>query len=295
MSAIVRRGLPTPRCRACAGLLLTAPLIILFAVAFLAPLEASLSMSFHGQDTSGIASSDWTVRNYAALGNVYYLGILARTLRIGVEVTIISVILAYPIALFIAKARRPVQTLMVFVYVAPWFVNVAVKALGWTFLLSPHGMVNLALMHLGLIQAPLRLMNNETGVIIGLVHVSLVLLVLPLNAAIQAIEPSLIAAAQNLGARRWEVFWRIVFPLTIPGLAVGIVIVFLLTITAYATPTLLGGVSTPMVAFLTYQINLVKLDWPLGSAMAVGFLAVTLVTVGGLQLAVRSMTKWNKS
>src|SRR6185437_12943429 len=130
------------------------------------------------------------------------------------------------------------------------------------------------LVQLGLIAAPLRLLNNEIGVVIGLVHVSLAVLVLPLNASIQGIDRNLLAAARNLGAGEWQLFWRVMLPLTLPSLMVGIIIVYLLTITAFATPTLLGGVSTPMVAFLTYQVNLVKLDWPLGSAMAVALLAM---------------------
>lgn len=274
------------------GPLLVAPLLFLFGFFFLVPLAQSFITSFHAQSPSGAISSIWTLANYRALGNRYYIDILVRTLRIGAEVTIIAAALAYPVAVFIAGSSRTWQTLLIFLYVAPWFVNVAVKALGWTFLLSPHGIVNQGLIHLGIIEAPLRLMNNETGVIIGLVHASLVLLVLPLTAAIQAIEPALIAAAGNLGARRWQVFCRVIFPLTIPALAVGAAITFLLAITAYATPTLLGGVSTPMVAYLTFQVNLVRLDWPLGSAMAAAFLAVTLGVLGALHLVVRQATKW---
>jgi putative spermidine/putrescine transport system permease protein len=274
------------------GLLLVAPLLILFGFFFIAPLAQSFITSFHTQSPSGAISDVWTLANYKALGNRYYIGILVRTLRIGAEVTIIAAILAYPVAIFIAGSSRTWQTILTFLYVAPWFVNVAVKALGWTFLLSPHGIVNEVLRSLGLIEVPLRLMNNETGVIIGLTHASLVLVVLPLTAAIQAIEPALIAAAGNLGARGWQVFCLVIFPLTIPALAVGVAITFLLAITAYATPTLLGGVSTPMMAYLTFQVNLVRLDWPLGSAMAVAFLAVTLSVLGVLHLVVRRATKW---
>jgi putative spermidine/putrescine transport system permease protein len=268
------------------------PLLIVFGFFFLVPLAQSFVTSFHPQSASGVISGVWTLRNYRALDDRYYVDILVRTLRIGAEVTIIAALLAYPVAFFIAGASRTWQTFLTFLYVAPWFVNVAVKALGWTFLLSRHGIVNEGLTRLGLIEHPLRLMNNETGVVIGLVHASLVLLVLPLTAAIQAIEPALIAAAGNLGARGWQVFCLVIFPLTIPALAVGVAITFLLAITAYATPTLLGGVSTPMVAYLTFQVNLVRLDWPLGSAMAAAFLAVTLILLGALHLVVRRATKW---
>jgi putative spermidine/putrescine transport system permease protein len=277
-----------------AGVALCAPLLLLFVIAFVAPLLASVMMSFHALDPSGVPSSGWTLENYAALADAYYLTILGRTLRVGLEVTAFSAVLAYPVALFIARASRTLQTFLLFIYIAPWFVNVAVKALGWTFLLSPHGLINDMLVRLGLIAAPLRLMNNEVGVVIGLVHVSLVVLVLPLNAAIQGIDRNLLAAARNLGAGEWQVFARIVLPLTLPSLMVGIIIVYLLTITAFATPTLLGGVSTPMVAFLTYQVNLVKLDWPLGSAMAVAFLAVTLAVLAGLRMITRSATRWSE-
>jgi putative spermidine/putrescine transport system permease protein len=132
---------------------------------------------------------------------------------------------------------------------------------------------------LGLIDAPLRLMLNETGVVIGLVHGHFIFVLLPLWAALSGLDPNLRWAAATLGARPWQIFSRVVVPLTLPALFAGLIINFTMNMTAFATPALLGGARARVVSYLAYEVNLVDLNWPLGSAMAVGLLAVTLALI----------------
>ena len=256
-----------------------APLALTLLATFVWPLLQGMVNSFHPNTRTGIDTASWTLANYYALFDSYYFGVLVRTLRISLIVTIVTGCLAYPVAIYISRLRPRAQALMLLVYMAPWLVNVVVKAFGWSLLLSSNGVINQALRAMGLIDAPLRLMLNETGVVIGLVHGHFVFVLLPLWAALSALDANLHWAAATLGAKPWQIFYRVVVPLTLPALVAGLIINFTMNMTAFATPALLGGARARVVSFLAYEVNLVDLNWPLGSAMAVGLLAITLILI----------------
>jgi putative spermidine/putrescine transport system permease protein len=255
------------------------PLTLVLLAAFVWPLLEGIVNSFHPNTRGGIDTSVWTLANYAALIDEYYFDVFLRTLRVSLIVTAITAVLTYPVALYLVRLPPRAQALLMLVYLAPWLVNVVVKAFGWSLLLSPNGVINQVLKGLGLIDAPLRLMLNETGIAIGLVHGHFVFVLLPVWAAMSGIDPNLRWAAANLGARPWQVFRLVYFPLTLPALLAGVIVNFTMNMTAFATPALLGGARARVASYLAYEINLVDLNWPLGSAMAVGLLAVTLLLV----------------
>lgn len=255
------------------------PLGLMLLGAFVWPLLEGVINSFHPHTRTGIDTTAWTLANYRALVDPYYFGVLLRTLRVSLIVTLVTGCLAYPVAIYIARLQPRAQALMLLVYMAPWLVNVVVKAFGWSLLLSSNGVINQVLKALGLIDTPLRLMLNETGVVIGLVHGHFIFVLLPLWAALSALDPNLRWAAATLGARPWQIFSRVVVPLTLPALFAGLIINFTMNMTAFATPALLGGARARVVSYLAYEVNLVDLNWPLGSAMAVGLLAVTLALI----------------
>jgi putative spermidine/putrescine transport system permease protein len=259
--------------------LFVSPLALVLVCCFVWPLAGSFVASFHPFSRSGIDRTRWTLENYPRLLDPFYLGVLGRTIRISVVISLVTAVLAYPVAHHIAQRRGRTQAYLLLVYVAPWLVNVAVKAFGWMLLLGPDGLVNRALQGLGVIHAPLPLVFNETGIVIGLVHGHFMFVLLPLWAALAGLDPSLVWAAGSLGARRWQVFWRIVFPLTLPALLAGVIINFCMNMAAFATPALLGGARARVISYVAYEINLVALDWPLGAAMAMGLLVVTLALV----------------
>lgn len=255
------------------------PLGLVLAGWFAWPLLGSFVGSVHPYTRAGIDHTQWTLENYRKLGDPYYLGVLGRTLRVSALISLITAVLAYPVAHFIAARRGRTQALLLLVYVAPWLVNVAVKAFGWMLLLAPNGLVNRGLTAIGAIDAPLALVFNETGIVIGLVHGHFMFVLLPLWAALSGLDPNLAAAAGNLGARRGQIFRRIVFPLTLPALLAGVVINFCMNMAAFATPALLGGARARVISYVAYDVNLVELNWPLGAAMAVGLLVVTIALV----------------
>lgn len=255
------------------------PLSLVLALVFLWPLFDSAINSFHPFSRAGIDRGSWTLANYAKLFDAYYLGILWRTIHVSLIVTLVTACLAYPVAIYIIGLKPRAQALFLLIYMTPWLVNVVVKAFGWSLLLSSNGVINQTLRALGIIDAPLRLMLNETGIAIGLIHGHFVFVLLPLWAALGGLDPNLRWAAANLGARPWSIFRRVTLPLTLPALVAGLIINFTMNMTAFATPALLGGARARVASFLAYEVNLVELDWPLGSAMAVGLLGVSLALV----------------
>ncbi|MCL4766169.1 MAG: ABC transporter permease [Hyphomicrobiaceae bacterium] len=260
-------------------LVLLLPLLALMLAFYLWPLLQTVINSFHPFELSGIDFSRWTFDNYARLFDPYYASVFLRTARISLIITLITCALAYPVALYIVGLRSRLQAIILLVYMAPWLVNVVVKAFGWSLILSGNGVINRSLRGLGVIDAPLQLMFNETGIIIGLVHGHFVFALLPLWAALGELDPRLKWAAANLGASRAQVFLKVVLPLTLPALLAGAFINFTMNMAAFATPALLGGSRARVISFVAYEVNLVELNWPFGGALAMALLVLTLVPI----------------
>ena len=267
---------------------LVVPLAFVMLLGFAAPLLQAFVNSFHPNTPAGIDLSRWTLDNYARLFDGYYAGVFLRTLRVSLIISLVTAVLAYPVAIYIAGLRPRGQALLLLIYVSPLLVNVVVKAFGWSLLLRGNGIVNQMLRGLGLIDSPLQLMFNETGIVIGLVHGHFMFVLLPLWVAVSGLDPNLRWAAANLGAKPWQVFRRITLPLTLPALLSGVILNFTMNMAAFATPAILGGSRVRVISYVAYEVNLVELDWPLGSAMAVALLAVTLGLVRLAQRVARA-------
>jgi putative spermidine/putrescine transport system permease protein len=269
----VRRSAAAP------WLLLLAPLAAFLAL-FVAPLGNLLVLSFFRFDRSAGALAGLSLDNYVKfLGDPFYLGILGRTLRLGLLVTLATLVLGYPVAYHLSRSggrRRAYLTLLV---LAPLLVSVVVRSFGWLVILGPNGLVNSTLVRLGVVSDPLRLLYSESAIVVGLTHVFLSFMVLSVAAALQRIDPALTRAAQNLGASPARTFWRVIFPLSLPGVAAGSLIVFTLSTSAFITPALLGGPRVKVMSYLAYQQTLLLSDWPYGSAIAFVLLAVTAASV----------------
>lgn len=257
--------------------LLVVPLLAVMLAFYLAPLLRAVVNSFHAFGPAGIDTTVWTLENYRRLFDPYYAAIFLRTLKISLIITLVTCAAAYPVGIWIVRLGRRTQALILLIYMAPWLVNVVVKAFGWSLILGGNGIINRVLRGLDLIGAPLQLMFNETGVIIGLVHGHFMFVLLPLWAALSALDPNLRWAAANLGASSLQVFLRVTLPLTLPALLAGALINFTMNMAAFATPALLGGSRTRVLSYVAYEVNLIELNWPFGGALAVAlFLAVLL-------------------
>ena len=216
-----------------------------------------------------------TFDNYRKLFDLYYLRLFGRTLRLGLVTTIVCVLLGYPVAYFLARARPRVLTIGLFLLIMPLMVSTVIRVFGWIVILGRKGLVNQTLVALGL--EPVKLLYTETAVVIGLVNIFLPFMVLPLMASIERIPPSLEEAAQNLGANWLQTFTRAILPLSVPGLISGCLLVYSISISAFVTPALLGNSRERMAAQQIYDEVLVSFNWPSASSLALALVALTLV------------------
>ena len=204
---------------------------------------------------------------------------LERTIRVSVIVSLVCIVAGYPVALFISRAAARWRAALLAIVIFPFLISAVVRAFGWTVILGRSGMVNKALLWLGVTDEPLALVQNEIGIIIGETHLLMPYMILSLLAVIQRIDPNLRDAAQSLGATPAGVFWRVVVPMTLPGLLTGTLLVFSLAMTAFATPFLLGGGRSPILTTLLYQYAFSLYDWTKAATVGVVLLGLGVLFV----------------
>ncbi len=201
------------------------------------------------------------------------------TFRIAFLTTIGCLILGYSVAYVISNFARRVKPLMVALVLLPFWVSVLIRSFSWIVLLGRSGIVNDTLRGAGIIDAPLKLMHNEFGVILAMIHVMLPFAVLPIMANMRGISPAYVDAARGLGASELTAFRKVYFPQTLPGVMSGALLVFVLSLGFYITPALLGGGRVLMISeYITYQIQ-EFLNWGLGSALSVALLVLTALVI----------------
>ncbi|SKA30686.1 putative spermidine/putrescine transport system permease protein [Enhydrobacter aerosaccus] len=246
--------------------MMIAPALLLVTVLFFAPLVRVLMISVT-EPTPGLG-------NYALLfTSASIQRTLLTTLRICVFTTAITLVLAYAVAYVLTHARPAAQRLMLLGVLLPLWMSVLVRAFAWVTLLRREGLLNKGLMSLGLIDHPLALMWNETGVTIGMVHYMLPLGILPLWSAMRGIDGRVLAAARGLGAGRVQTFGRVFLPLSLPGVIGAGLLVFIFSLGFFITPAILGGGKTIMVAeYIDTQIQ-ESLRWGVGTMIATTLIA----------------------
>jgi putative spermidine/putrescine transport system permease protein len=257
-----------------------APLIF-FGCFYLAPVIYMLRNTLDRFDPSKGPVSAVTWSNFTAfLGDSYYLGILWQTIRVSLIITLVCAIIAYPIAYYLARVAGGSRTWVVLILLLPLVTSPVVVSYGWLVLLGNTGVVNDTLTRLGIVSQPLRLIYSQTGIVIGLVQVLLSFMVLSLGAALQKVDLGIVRAARSLGASPRQAFWRIVFPLSLPGLRTGCLLVFSLSMSSYAVPALIGGPQQKLVSFLIYEQATSILNWPFAASMSVILVAATTGILG---------------
>jgi len=245
------------------------PLLAVMLLAFDLPLMEMLGRSF--------GFPQLTLEHYQDLVSTeLYVKVIINTFGIATMATLTCALLGYPLAYWMRGLSPTARLVALAMIVIPFWVSVLIRTYAWIILLGNAGIVNSTLIALGLADSPVSFLYNKLGVTIGIVNVLLPFLVLPLFAAMLKIDGRLLHAARSLGASDAQVFWRVFFPLTIPALAAGALLVFLMTLGFYVTPMILGGGRVPMlVNMLDMLVNRVP-NWNLASAISVLLLGVTL-------------------
>ena len=265
------------------GLLLVTPAMLLFIGIVLVPLLMTAVLSFNewGQYT-GIQPV-LTINNWQeVVTDAYYGEVFMRTFRIAVAATAITAVIGAPEAYIIHRMQGPWTSICLLVILGPLLISVVARTLGWALLFGGNsGVVNLALMNLGIIEEPLPFMFTETGVVIALAHVLTPFMVLSVWASLQKLDPAIENAATSLGAGMPTIVSRIILPQIVPGLLSGAIIVFALAASAFASPAIVGGRRLKVAATLAYDEFLNTLNWPLGAVVAVLLLVGLTAIVTG--------------
>ena len=260
-----------PGCRGCGvRAALAAPALV--ALALLAAALSSLLIA-------SIGGTPWFQHYRKFLGDDLYVAYLVRSFRVAAWTTLVTIVVGYAIAYTMTQASATTRRLIVMLLVLQFFSISVTRIYSIILLLGNNGAVNRSLLALGVIDAPVRLIYNELGVIIGLVNASLPFAVFPIYSVLERVPASLREAAYTLGARRARSFWRIVFPLSVPGVAASVVIVFLYSLGAFATPLMLGGGFVDLISVFAYEqaINFSNYGFAAAGAIVSTVLGLVLV------------------
>lgn len=263
------RTIQGPRLRF-APILVLLPTIILTIIFFVIPMATVFVGSLKSGD---LGAQSFTFDNYlSVVTDGFYWEVMLRTVKISLLTTAAALLLGYPAALYVYFSQSQWRRALLLIVVSPLFISVIVRTYGWMVIVSPNGPLE-ALLPPGYMP---RLQNTLTAVVIGLAHIYLPFMVLALNASLQKVDKRLLSAAASLGASHWRIFRDVLLPLSFPGIQSGLVLVFASSMTAFATPMLLGGSANKTMAFMIYQQNLLLGNWNMGGAVAFVLLAVTL-------------------
>ncbi|MER9353830.1 ABC transporter permease [Mesorhizobium sp. M0514] len=263
--------------------------LALFApgVLVLVPLVGACCMlvrySFNDWDPMQAMVPTWTLKNYFFIfTDPAQIKGLLTTLRISLTVTLVCLIIGYPVAVAISRSGR-YRGLLMFLLVAPMLTDVLIRAYGWMVILGPNGPVNSLMTATGLWAQPKRLIYTELAVVLELIHENIPFMILPLAAVLERINPALNDAAMNLGASPARAFFHVTLPLSRPGVIAGTLLVFALSTSAFVAPLVLGGGNVSVMTTLMQQSMLTTLNWPQGSAQSVvlvGLVLILLTTYG---------------
>ncbi len=278
-----------------AGLKRTAiglPLLWLLVFAFL-PLLLIIKISFSqmqlgvppytpliGSNEAGETLWQGSASNYALISSdALYFKAYLNSVRIAAITTVLALLIAYPMAYAIVRAPRTWQTPLLILVLLPFWTSFLIRVYAWVGLLRPNGLVNSALEALGVIDAPLKLLNTEFAVFIGMVFCYLPYMLLPLYARLEKLDGRLTEAAMDLGATPAQAFWRITLPLSWPGVVAGCVLVFVPAVGEFVIPELLGGADVLMIGKVLWNEFFTNRDWPVSAAVATVLLIVLAVPV----------------
>jgi len=215
--------------------------------------------------------------NYARLNDPLYIEVLWTSLRMASVTTLVCLFVGYPVAYFLARSENRFRNLLLFLLLIPFWTNFLIRIYAWMLLLRTEGLLNHALLAIGLIREPLQLMYTPTAVLIAMVYEFLPFMILPLYTSLEKLDPALLEAASDLYARPVRTFLRVTLPLTLPGIIAGTILVFIPTMGMFVVPDLMGGARTALVGNLVQRQFLAARDWPFGAAASMVLMALTLL------------------
>jgi putative spermidine/putrescine transport system permease protein len=289
MTAMVASGLDllrrAPAIRMHAGTVaLSLPAVIFLLVLFSVPVVQLMLLSIQSGSLAPYEK---------AFTDELYVAVLFNTFKIALFVTIVSFLMAYPVAYFLTVATPFWRMFGLFCLLMPFWTSILVRTYAWMVILGRRGIVSEALLALGITDAPFSMLHNMPAVLIGMVHVLMPYMVFPVYAVMRRVDPNIMQAAFGLGAPAWRAFLRVYFPLTLPGVLSGATLVFILTMGFFITPALLGGGKVMMIAMLIETYVHEFLDWEFSGALSVALLTFTLIVYGVFKRVMKGERNWS--
>lgn len=265
------------------GYVLLAPGLLALG-GMLAALGFLFQFAFREFIPGSIQVGGWTLDNFNRILGPLYLSYLWDTALISIYTTVLTLLLSYPVAYALARARsRAARSALLIVTLLPFFTGAVVRAYSWILMLGNAGFLNGMLLKLGIVATPFQLLFTQKGVVVGLVHFSMPVMILILAAALSHVDPNYERSAQSLGAGPVRTFFTVTVPLSMPGIISGSLVIFAWTFSAFPTPALVGGGKVKMIANVVEDLALEAFNWPGGAAFAMVSLVATLVLVYLLQ------------
>ncbi len=271
------------------GAVLVAPGLGILTLFLFVPLALIVGLSVLTYSPTKIWLPVLTAVNYQKFFHPYYVGVMWTTIQIGLLTTAACAVLGFPVAYFLARAPARWLGVWLFLLVTPLMVSSVIRIFGWLVLLGRRGLVNATLEAAGF--RGVDLLHNVPAVVLGLTELLLPFMVLPLMAAIETIPRSVEEAARNLGANSLQLFWRVLLPLSLPGLVSGSLLVYTVAISALVTPALMGGRKVRMLGNLVYDEVLTSMNWPFAATIAVILLVVTAAVMLGYLRTMRGLAR----
>ncbi|NGN41428.1 ABC transporter permease [Mesorhizobium sp. CGMCC 1.15528] len=260
-------------------LLLLAPSLVMAILLLAIPLLVVIAYSFAGRDSYGGVVTGFTLESYVELFQPAYLPIFVNSLKIAAMSTAVCVLIGYPIAYFIAFRAGKHSGLLLALLLIPFWIDFMIRMSSWMVLMGRNGTINGALTGAGIIDEPIRMIGTYPAVMVGMLYAFLPTTVLPIYAALSGINRRLLEAADDLGAGPVEAFWRVTFPLSLPGVMAAMLFVFVPAMGVYAIPVLLGGGKSIILGNLIVQLFLDFRNIPLGAAVSVVMLVLSSVII----------------
>ncbi len=245
---------------------------------FIAPLLIVLVYSFLERGTYGGVEWIFTLENFQRVFDMLYFSTFISSAKIALLTTVIAMLVGYPIAYFIATRPEKIRGTLLMMLMVPFWTNFLIRTYAWLTLLRTNtGLINVTLMNLGIIDDPLPIFGNTFAIVLGLVYGWLPDMILPIYAALDRLDHSLVEAAEDLYASGWKTFFRVIFPLSLPGVVAGSMLVFIPSLGAFVTPAILGGGKTLMIGNVISNQFLAAHDWPFGSALSMLMMGFMLI------------------
>lgn len=255
------------------------PTVAWLSVFFVIPLLIVIGVSFASRTPYGQVIFNWTFGNYVRFLEPLYLSIFADTLVVAVITTVITILMGYPLAYFIAQLPKRWQQAGLIMVMIPFWINFLIRSYAWVIILRTQGVLNTFLINSGFIEKPMQFLYNDTAVLLGMVYGMLPFMVLPIYVSIEQLDHRLLEAASDLGATPFTAFRKITLPMTLPGIAAGTILVFISSLGMFVVPDVMGGAKAALVGNLIQNQFLSARDWPFGGALSIVLALLSLVLI----------------